>query len=389
MPCGSATRTIEVMNREALPAPHRLRRARPGAWTQNARSRRRPADAPRARPRDDLEPLTAQWQRALDAGDRALRAAGHELPSSYLGTCRRELTAERRQTTEALIQLARRRGLRSVPWLSPVPMSNRLLGLDASVEACLFDLDGVLTDSGSLHATAWGTVLDDFLLRLSGPVGWQFIPFDPDRDYRAYIEGRSRSEGVHAFLASRGIRIPEGGGGDPPDADTASGLAKRKGDAVVRAVEREGVTARPGVRRYLEAAGRTGLKRAVVSASASTIPMLQVSGLAPLIDSWVDAAVIAEEGVRTPPFPDLLLAACRRLDVRPDVAVMFTHRPGGVAAGRAAGMRVIGVGEAPQDELLLGFGADLVVPSLSALLDPAVAEMPHGDARSFRTQPAP
>jgi len=383
MPGSATLRTIVSMNQHALPTLRRVNRVRTGARRENARSRRPTPPVPV--PHVDLEPVTAQWQRALDAGARALRAAAGTLPAPYLQERRRELAEERRQTTTSLIQVAQAHGIRSLPWLSPVPMSNRLLGLDGSVEACLFDLDGVLTDSGLLHAMAWGTVLDDLLLRLSHPLGWQFIPFDRDRDYRTYIDGRSRSEGVHAFLASRGIRIPEGGADDPPDADTASSLAKRKGEAVARALEHEGVTALAGVRRYLEAAGRAGLGRAVVSASANTIPMLQVSGLAPLIDSCVDADVISAEGARTPPSPDLLLAACRRLDVPAHVAVTFTRRPAGVAAGRAAGMRVIGVGEPPDDELLQGFGADLVVPSLSALLDPAVAEAQHGEARTFRT----
>ena len=104
------------------------------------------------------------------------------------------------------------------------------------------------------------------------------------------------------------------------------------------------MTALPGARRYLEAAGRAGLKRAVISASASTAPMLELATLATLVDAWVDAEVIHAEAVRTPPAPDLLLAACRRLDVRPQDAVTFTHSPAGVAAGVAAGLTVIGIG---------------------------------------------
>ena len=204
-------------------------------------------------------------------------------------------------------------------------------------------------------------------------------------DYRTYFDGRSRSEGVHSFLASRGLRIPEGRSDDPADADTACGLAKRKGKAIARAVERQGVTALPGVRRYLEAATRTGVRTGVISASASTLPMLRLAGLAPLVETWVDADVIQIEGARTPPSPDLLLAACRRLDVPPHLAVMVTHRPAGVAAGRAAGMPVIGIGSGADDELLRGFGADLVVPSLSALLDPRIAETHDGGARTSRT----
>ncbi len=376
------------MSAPTLSAPKRPRRRRAdtGGRSESVAGRRSASTIRRSH--DDLEPLAAQWQRALDSGERALRAAADTLPAPYLRERRRALTEERRQAAELLIGVARAQGIGRLPWLSPVPMSNRLLGLHTSVEACLFDLDGVLTDSGLLHAVAWGTVLDDLLLRSSGETGWHFIPFDRDADYRSYIEGRSRLEGVHAFLDSRGIRIPEGRGDDPADAETACGLAKRKGEAVARALEREGVTALSGVRRYLEAAGRTGLRRGVVSASANTLPMLQVAGLAPLIETWVDADVISAEGARTPPSPDLLLAACRRLDVLPHLAVTFTHRPAGVAAGRAAGMQVIGVGEGRDEELLRGFGADLVVPSLSALLSRAVAGSQSDGVHVSRTEPA-
>ena len=244
-----------------------------------------------------------------------------------------------------------------------------MLGLPAGVSACLFDLDGVLTDSAVLHASAWGEVFDDLLLRLTENTGWHFIPFDRGADYRAYIDGRPRLEGVHAFLDSRGIRLPEGRLDDSPRADTACGLAKRKGEALARGMQQRGVTALPGVRRYLEAAGHAGLKRAVVSASASTLPMLERAALATLVEARVDADVIQSDGLRSPPSPDLLLAACRRLDVAPEEAVAFTQSAAGVAAGKAAGTTVVALGEGQQEELLRGFGAERVVSSLETLLD--------------------
>jgi HAD superfamily hydrolase (TIGR01509 family) len=326
-------------------------------------------------PGRDLEPLAARWQRALDAGDRALRAGAESLPAAYLTPRRRALVDERRRTAELLVAVARERGDASghLPWLSPVPITTHMLGLEATDEACLFDLDGVLTDSNRLHAEAWGAVFDDVLLRLSEQTDWQFIPFDRRGDYRAYIDGRSRLEGIHGFLESRGIRLPEGCSEDPPAAATTSGLAHRKGEALARNLESQGVTPAPGVRRYLEAAGRAGLRRAVISASANTVPMLELAGLTPLFEAWIDADVIHTENARTFPAPDLLLAACRRLNVPAHAAVLFTHLPAGVAAARAAGMRVIGVYEAADVELGRGFGADLVTPSLSSLLDRAIA----------------
>jgi len=321
----------------------------------------------------DLHELAAGWQRALDACELALRAGADSLPAAYLAQHRRELIQERQETAALLEGVARETGVRPLPWLSPVPVSKQMLGLTSSVQACLFDLDGVLTDSAQLHATAWAQVLDEFLLRSTASTGWQFIPFDRRSDYRTYIDGRSRLEGIHAFLESRGIRLPEGRVDDPGDADTASGLARHKGEALARALRQHGVTALPGVHRYLDAAGRAGLARAVVSASASTWSMLELAALGPLIEVYMDADVIRSENIRTPPSPDVLLAACRRLAVSPQDAVTFTHSAAGVAAGLAAGLAVVGVGQGADAELLRGFGAPRIVPSLSALLAPTLA----------------
>ena len=146
----------------------------------------------------------------MDADEFALRAAVETLPASYLSQRRHNLTLERREVAELLKGVARATGVRPLPWLSSGPVSKQMLGLTASTQACLFDLDGVLTDSALLHAAAWAQILDELLLRLTASAGWHFIPFDRDADYRTYIDGRSRLEGIHSFLESRGIRLPEG-----------------------------------------------------------------------------------------------------------------------------------------------------------------------------------
>jgi HAD superfamily hydrolase (TIGR01509 family) len=322
----------------------------------------------------ELDTSSSQWQRALDAAQGALSAARGSLPAHELERRRRELVRERRRIAEMLVRLAQVTGVRPEPWLSPVPVTTRMLGLPATVSACLFDLDGVLTDSAILHATAWAEVFDELLLRLTETTGWQFIPFDRSADYRAYIDGRLRLEGIHAFLGSRGIRLPEGSPGGPAQVDTACGLAKRKAKALAGGLRERGVNALPGARRYLEAAGHAGIKRAVVSASASTLPMLELAGLTTLVEERIDADVIQAEGSRSRPSPDLLLAACRRLGVRPETAVTFTHSAAGVTAGHRGGLTVIGVGDGVQGEVLQGSGVQCVVPSLSALLDPQLCD---------------
>jgi HAD superfamily hydrolase (TIGR01509 family) len=353
----------------AIPRAATRRRRSSGPRQSRAVARSGPEVATQPAPALELDSISARWQLALDAAERALGAAGGSLPPSELRQRRGGLARERQQTAQLLAHLARTAGVLPVPWLSPVPVSTTMLGLPTATKACLFDLEGVLTDSALVHAQAWSDVFDEFLLRLSDKTGWAFIPFDRDADYRAYLDGRPRLEGVHAFLGSRGIRLPEGRPDDPAEADTACGLATRKGEALERRLHQQGVTALSGARRYLEAAGHAGVKRAVVSASASTQPMLELAGLATLLEERVDADVIRAEGLRARPAPDLLLLACRRLGVRPEETVTFTHNPAGVAAGLAGGLAVIGVGEGARGEALLGFGAERVVPSVSTLLD--------------------
>jgi beta-phosphoglucomutase-like phosphatase (HAD superfamily) len=312
-----------------------------------------PAPVAPVAPRVDLDRLAARWQVALDAAQRALVAADVCVEPTDLDQPRRELLHEREETARSLARLARATGA-PAPWLSPTPVTPPMLGLPAAAEACLFDLDGVLTDSGAFHARAWAEAFDPLLLRLAERTGWHFIPFDRDGDYRTYLDGRPRVEGVHAFLASRGIRLPEG---TPDDPDTAQGLARRKREALERSLHERDVTPLDGVRRYLEAAGHAGVKRAVVSASASTREILAVSGLAGLVDAYVDADAMRRGRLDSLPAPDVLLHICRRLEVRPEDAVLFTHNPAGIAAARAGGLGVLAV------------GAGTVVPSLDVLLD--------------------
>ena len=355
-----------------MDTPATIPRARAPAGAGGAR----PAAAPRptrlpgaSRPRAlDLEAIASRWQIALDAADLALSATSASLPGGELGRRRRALALERQETAEALARSARVAGV-PAPWLCAVPVTRGMLGLPSSTRACLFDLDGVLTDSGVLHAWAWSVVFDDFLLRLSEKTGWHFIPFDRDRDYRAYVDGRTRLEAVDGFLESRGIRVPAGSADDRHDADTAWGLGRRKGEMVARALQGRGVSVLAGARRYLEAAGRAGIGRSVISASASTQRMLERAGLATLLEDRIDDEAIRLERLRSRPAPDVPLASCRRLGVRPDEAVAFTHSPGGVAAARAAGLSVVGVGDDLQRTILSRAGADRVVPSLAALLD--------------------
>jgi HAD superfamily hydrolase (TIGR01509 family) len=318
----------------------------------------------------ELDVVADEWQLALDGAVEAVDAAASAYSQEEHGRLRHALAQERAETALLLERLARTAGVHNVPWLSPVPIHPSSLGLSAGVRACIFDLENVLTDSGVVHAAAWAEVFDDLLLRLALKSERQFVPFDRDLDYRTYIDGRPRLEGIHLFLRSRGVRLPEGRPEDRADVDSACGLARHKSEALARVMRRRGVSALPGARRFLESAGRAGLGRAVVSGSQTVLPMLELAEIAALVDSRVDAETIRAEQLRSRPAPDVLLAACRRLGVEPADTVGFVHNSEGVAAAHAAGMPVIGVAaEQAARERLGGFGADRVVPSLGVLLD--------------------
>ncbi|GAB3947574.1 hypothetical protein GCM10027614_43070 [Micromonospora vulcania] len=133
-----------------------------------------------------------------------------------------------------------------------------MLGLPAHVTACLFDLDGVLTQTARVHNAAWTETFDEFLRERAEATGEAFRPFDPGPDYNRYVDGRPRADGVRSFLASRGIVLPEGDPDDLPTADTVNGVGNRKNVLLLERLRTSGVEVYPGSVRYLEAAAAPG-----------------------------------------------------------------------------------------------------------------------------------
>ena len=254
-----------------------------------------------------------------------------------------------------------------------------MLGLPAQIIACLFDLDGVLTQTASVHNAAWEETFNDYLRRRAAETGEPFRPYDPGADYQRYVDGRPRLDGVRTFLASRGITLPEGRPDDPPTADTVNGTGNRKNQIVLRRLSRDGVQVYEGSVAYLRAVARGGLHRAVVSASANTPAVLGAAGIEDLFEVRVDGNVARERGLRGKPYPDTFLAAARLLDIEPGHAAVFEDAQAGVQAGRAGGFGfVVGVDRVGQADQLREHGADVVVSDLSELL---TADDVAGDRR--------
>ncbi|MBV9465517.1 MAG: beta-phosphoglucomutase family hydrolase [Solirubrobacterales bacterium] len=244
-----------------------------------------------------------------------------------------------------------------------------MLGLPDSVRACLFDLDGVLTQTAKVHAAAWKEMFDQYLRARADREGERFTPFDAVRDYDEYVDGKPRYDGVRSFLSARGIELPQGTAQDPPDAETIDGLGNRKNELVLRMIRRDGVQPYDGSVRYVEAAREAGLRRVVVSSSTNCHDVLVAAGIDQLFEQIVDGHVAEREQLKGKPAPDTFLAGARRAGVEPAQAAVFEDALAGVEAGRAGSFGlVVGVDRAGQAQALKAHGADVVVSDLAELL---------------------
>ncbi|MGV0838039.1 beta-phosphoglucomutase family hydrolase [Mycolicibacterium thermoresistibile] len=244
-----------------------------------------------------------------------------------------------------------------------------MLGLPDTVRACLFDLDGVLTDTASVHRKAWKAMFDEYLRARAARTGAPFEPFDIDADYHTYVDGKKREDGVRSFLSSRSVDLPEGDYDDAPAAETVHGLGNRKNALFHQILDAEGVAVFEGSRRYLTEVVAAGLGVAVVSSSANSRQVLEVTGLDRFVQYRVDGVTMREEQLAGKPAPDSFLRAAELLGVAPHQGAVFEDALSGVAAGRAGGFGVvIGVDRVGQAEALRRNGADVVVTDLAELL---------------------
>jgi beta-phosphoglucomutase family hydrolase len=239
-----------------------------------------------------------------------------------------------------------------------------MLGLPDAISACLFDLDGVLTDTAAVHRAAWAAAFDPVLAAHGQPAF-------TERDYEDYVDGKPRLDGVRDLFAARGIPLAEGGPGDPPDAETVYAIGQRKQADVIRRIRTDGVHVFEGSRRYLQQAAGAGLRRVVVSSSANTADVLAATGLDEYVDDRVDGVTIARTGMPGKPAPDSFLAGARLAGVAPANAAVFEDATAGVEAGRRGNFGyVVGVNRHDDQHAaaLREHGADVVVSDLAELL---------------------
>ncbi len=245
------------------------------------------------------------------------------------------------------------------------------------VSALLVDLDGVLTKTAVVHAAAWKQLFDEFFARRSEREHRPFEPFDVVRDYRAYVDGKPRYDGVQSVLASRGISLPYGSPDDPPDAETVCGLGNRKNAYFNRRLAEAGVEVYPDTVALLAAARKQGVRLAVVSSSENCEAVVRAAGLEGWFDVRVDGVDLARLGLRGKPAPDMFREAAARLGVEPKRAAVLEDAVAGVEAGHRGGFGlVVGVDRGGHSDELRRNGADIALSDLRDLLPRRSAALP-------------
>ena len=237
-------------------------------------------------------------------------------------------------------------------------------------DAVLLDLDGVITDTASIHAACWKQMFDEYLQKRAIERGEAFRPFDIAADYRLYVDGKPRYDGVRDFLTSRGIRLSEGSPDDPAQVETVHGLGNRKNDLVNKIIEDGGVVPYEGSVKFLHQLRNQRFKVAVVTSSQNCTAVLKAAKLDHFFDVQVDGNTIHAQHLAGKPAPDTFLMAARLLGVEPKRAIVIEDALSGVEAGSAGDFGlVIGVARKGNAEELRRHGAHLVVNDLGELAD--------------------
>jgi len=253
----------------------------------------------------------------------------------------------------------------------PVGQANNKRAITrAQYDAVLLDLDGVITDTAGIHAACWKQMFDEYLQKQATQRGEAFHPFDIATDYRLYVDGKPRYDGVRDFLKSRGIELPEGSPDDPPQAETVGGLGNRKNDLVNKIIEEKGVEPYEGSVELIHQLRHQEFKLAVVTSSQNCTVVLKAAKLDGVFDAQVDGNMIHARHLAGKPAPDTFLMGAKLLGVEPGRAVVIEDALSGVEAGSAGGFGlVIGVARKGNAEELRRHGAYLVVNDLGELVD--------------------
>ncbi len=233
-------------------------------------------------------------------------------------------------------------------------------------DAVIFDMDGVVTDTASVHSAAWKQMFDEYLRGRAATNGGVFRGFTHAHDYRAYVDGKPRYQGVKAFLESRGIRLPAGTPDDPAGRETVCGLGNRKNELFNEIIATSGVKLYASTLALIRALRDEDIKAGLATSSRNAALILARTQTAPLFATIVDGLVSERLGLRGKPHPDIFTTAGANLGAPPARAVVVEDAVSGVRAGARGGFAlVIGVAREGNARELREDGADMVVRDLA------------------------
>lgn len=234
------------------------------------------------------------------------------------------------------------------------------------VRGVIVDLDGVITQTASLHARAWKQMFDEYLARRQERGEEKVKEFSIDADYPSYVDGRPRFDGVKSFLKTRGIELPWGQSGDRLEDETICGLGQRKNEIYLDLLEQEGPRVFNDSVEQLKNWKSRGMLTALVSSSRNSKKVLEKGHLSDLFVTCVDGNDLDSKALAGKPEPDMYLEAARRLGIDASEGLIIEDAEAGVVAGKRGKFRYV-VGMDPEgrhQEALKRQGADLVVRSL-------------------------
>jgi len=248
-----------------------------------------------------------------------------------------------------------------------MPQQSVKIDLD-KFDAAILDMDGVITRSATVHAKSWKRMFDEYLRQRAKIRGKKFVPFDKEKDYYRYVDGKPRYDGARSFLKSRGISIPYGSPDDPPDKETVCGLGNRKNQYFLDYLKEHGADSYPSTINFIRKLKDEDKRVAVISSSRNAKEVLEAAGVLTLFHVIVDGVDSAKQNLKGKPKPDIFLEAAKRLDVNPKRAIVIEDAISGVKAGKAGGFGlVIGIDRSGQNPELKSSGADVVVSDLSEI----------------------
>lgn len=232
-------------------------------------------------------------------------------------------------------------------------------------QAVIFDLDGVITKTATVHGRAWKRMFDEFLQQHSRDEGVPFVPFDEQQDYLTYVDGKPRYDGIQSFLESRGIDLEWGDPSDGPHKVTICGLADKKNRLFLDELK-NGIEVYQSTVAIIRELRERGVKTGIISSSKNCTPILEKVGLLDVFDTKIDGLDQEKRGIPGKPSPDVFLQAARELEVKPEHAVVVEDAISGVQSGSAGGFGlVIGIDRVGQEEELIKNGATIVVNDMN------------------------